>query len=129
VVLALAESVSIQSTTITLASLGPSPSARRPGLGAALGREFATATLLGLASGGLVGGAAWLWKGDACAALVIGASIALAIVTACLIGVLLPWGVRLLGRDPKLASGPLVLASADVATLLFYFNIAERLLA
>ena len=27
-------------------------------------------------------------------------------------------------RDPRIAAGPIVLAAADVATLLFYFNLA-----
>jgi magnesium transporter len=50
------------------------------------------------------------------------------VVTACLLGVLLPTAVRLLRRDPKIAAGPVVLATADVATLLFYFNIARLFL-
>ena len=37
--------------------------------------------------------------------------------------------VPLLKRDPQVASGPLALALADMATLLLYFNLARWLLA
>jgi magnesium transporter len=36
--------------------------------------------------------------------------------------------VRALKVDPKIASGPIVLATADIATLLFYFTVANWLL-
>ena len=127
VVLALAESVSIQSVTLTLLSLrGP----RRRLIPAArpLWKEFATAALLGTACGTLVGTVAGVWHGS----LVLGAAITLAItfsmVTACLLGILLPAVLHALRRDPGIAAGPIVLALADLATLLFYFNLAGRML-
>lgn len=49
-------------------------------------------------------------------------------VTACLLGVLLPTAVRALRGDPRIAAGPVVLATADLATLLFYFNVAGWIL-
>lgn len=127
VVLALAESVSIQSMTLTLQTLHgglPAPQA----LVRAFGRELATAVLLGAACGGLVGLVVLFWRGDGGAALVIGGTICLAMVTACGLGVLLPTLVRALRLDPKLAAGPVVLALADVGALLFYFLLGTRLL-
>jgi magnesium transporter len=127
VVLALAESVSIQSMTLTLQALH----AGLPAGGRLLGdlaRELATALLLGAACGALVASVVWAWRRDALAALVIGATILLAIATACLLGVLLPTAVRALRLDPKLAAGPITLALADVLALLFYFTLAARLL-
>src|SRR5881394_1735556 len=47
-------------------------------------------------------------------------------ITACLFGVGLPLAVRLLGLDPRIAAGPLVLALSDLAALMFYFTLAER---
>lgn len=127
VVLALAESVSVQSATLTLQGFaGRGVNWRR--FAAAMGKEVVTATLLGLACGGIVGLIAWGWKGEDLVALAIGASIALAMVTACLLGALLPTVIHALGGDPKIAAGPLVLATTDVATLLFYFNLAGLLL-
>jgi magnesium transporter len=128
VVLALSESVSIQAMTITLQTLG----AGRPKFSAllvAIRRELITASLLGAASGLVVALVAWSWKGDATVALAIALSILCAMVTSCLLGVALPTLVRMLGRDPRIASGPVVLACGDVATLLFFLQLASWLLA
>jgi magnesium transporter len=127
VVLALAESVSIQSVTITLQQLH----GRDPGWAVfvrALRREAATATLLGLACGSIVGFTVWAWKGTPDVAVAILAVITLSMLTACLLGVGLPTALRVLERDPRIASGPVVLASADLITLLLYFNLAAAVL-
>jgi len=127
VVLALAESVSIQSTTITLQALHHGE-IRWIRLYRLLAREFLTAILLGLACGLIVGGVAWGWRRQAMVAGIIGASICLSMVTACLLGVILPTAVRRFRGDPKIAAGPIVLAIADIATLLTYFGLAARLI-
>ena len=126
VVLALAESVSIQSVTLTLQRLH-SPAFSRQRFLAALGREMATAALLGVACGGAVSAAAWAWKGDLAVALAAGVSIWLSMITACALGVILPTALRALRRDPKVAAGPIVLATADLATLMFYFNLSAAI--
>jgi magnesium transporter len=127
VVLALAESVSMQSVTITLQQLhGRDP--RWPVFVRAIRREAATAVLLGLACGGLVGFSAWAWKRAAGVALAIVVVITFSMLTACLLGVVLPTALRALERDPRIASGPVVLASADLITLLLYFNLAAVVL-
>ncbi len=128
VVLALAESVSMQSMTITVHALHGSASIKWKALLENLWSEFLAAILLGVASGASVGGIAWLWKGTPAPALAIGGSIALAMITACMLGVLLPTAVRALRGDPRIAAGPIVLASADLCTLLFYFNVAGLIL-
>jgi magnesium transporter len=127
VVLALAESVSIQSVTLTLQGLHGGPLDWRV-FGRAIRREFATAVLLGAGCALLVGGAAWLWRGEAGAALAIGGAIWLSMITACLIGLIFPTTLHALRLDPRIAAGPIVLASADLLTLLFYFNLAGWLL-
>ncbi len=50
-------------------------------------------------------------------------------VTACLLGLVLPSAVRAARGDPRIASGPIVLAIADLATLLLYFTLAGWLLS
>ena len=127
IVLTLAESVSIQSMSITLQGLDRAKIDWRMIL-RCLRTEFLTAILLGGAAGSLVAGVSLLWKRQAVISMAIGGSIWCAVVTACLLGVLLPTAVRLIGRDPKIAAGPVVLATADVATLLFYFNLARLIL-
>ena len=48
---------------------------------------------------------------------------------AALLGLLVPAALRALERDPRVASGPMVLAMTDVATLFYYFGLAAWLLA
>jgi len=126
-VLALGESVSMQSMTITLQTLLQRDITLSQLLNA-VRKEFGTASLLGCASGIMVGMVAFLWRGQALASFSIGSSICLSIVTACLLGVLIPSAIRALRIDPKVASGPIVLASADIMTLLYYYNLGEYLL-
>jgi magnesium transporter len=123
VVLALAESVSIQSVTLTLQSLrGPRRSLipeARP-----LWKELATAVLLGIGCGGLVGLVGGVWQGSLTLGLTILTAITLSMVTACILGVILPAILYAMRRDPGIAAGPIVLAVADLCTLVFYFNLA-----
>ena len=127
VVLALAESVSIQSVTLTLQNLSDGPIDWSV-FGRALLKEFATAAMLGAGCGTLVGLAALVWKGAIGVGLVLVLAITLAMITACLLGVLMPTALRALKADPKIAAGPIVLALTDLATLIFYFNLAAILM-
>lgn len=126
VVLALAESVSIQSVTLTLQGLHSS-GATWALVGPALRREFLVAVLLGLGCGSIVGTIAGVWKGDVMLAVALGGAITAAMVTASLLGYLLPTLLHAARRDPKIAAGPIVLAAADLCTLLVYFNLAAAL--
>lgn len=123
VVLALAESVSIQSMTLTLQSLhGAKPAWGK--LVPALAKEAVTALLLGLACGSIVGAVAWIWRGQGGVSVAIAVSIGLSMLAACMLGVALPTVVRALRGDPKIAAGPIVLATTDIVTLLAFFNLA-----
>jgi magnesium transporter len=126
-VLGLAESVSIQSMTLTIQALRVT----RPSLGwyvRAFRREAGTAALLGGACGTVVGLIAWLWQGAGLAGFAIGASILLALCAACFFGLSVPAALHALKLDPKIAAGPVTLAFTDIFTLLFYFSLAALLL-
>jgi len=126
-VLGLGESVSIQSMTVTLQVLRTS----RPSLrwyARTLRREVLTAVLLGTACGTIVGLIAWIWRGTWLVALAIGSGILLSLCTACLFGLSVPVLLHALRLDPKVASGPITLALADIFTLLCYFTVATVLL-
>jgi len=127
IVLTLAEGVSMQSMTIALQNIREEGIAWRP-IFLSLRTELLTAMMLGVSCGAIVALVAYGWKGRPRAAVAIGASIAAAVTTACLLGVLLPVMVRLFKGDPRIAAGPVVLACADVATLLFYFSLAGWLI-
>ena len=126
-VLGLAESVSVQSMTVTIQALRTT----RPSLGwfvRAFRREAGTAVLLGGACGTVVGLIVWLWRGAALAGFAIGSSILLALGAACFFGLTVPAVLHALRLDPKIAAGPVTLAFTDIFTLLFYLSLAALLL-
>jgi magnesium transporter len=128
VVLAISESVSIQSMTLTLqVLLHQQTSWRRIFNG--IRKEFVTAMMIGAASGIVVGFIAFLWKNSIFQGAAIGVSIFLAVISACLLGVIVPTIIRKMKIDLKVAAGPIVLAATDIATLIFYFFIANLLLS
>jgi magnesium transporter len=90
--------------------------------------ELLTSVLLGAGSGLVVGLTAYLWKGVLWQGLAIGLSIWLSVITACLLGVIVPTLIRKFRIDPKVAAGPIVLAAADIATMAFYFSTANLIL-
>lgn len=122
-VLGLNESVSAQSMSVTIQALRSARVTFRWFL-AALRREIATSVLLGIACGVLVSGIVWIWRHDAPGAFVIGGSIALSLVTACLFGLSVPSFLHRLKLDPKIAAGPITLALADFFALVLYFTAA-----
>lgn len=126
-VLGLAESVSIQSMTVTIQALrGVRPTV--PWYLKALRREVSTAILIGGTCGSIVALIVWLWRGTSLPALAIGGSIAVAIGSACFFGLTVPAVLHALKLDPKIAAGPVTLALTDIATLLAYLGIATLLL-
>ena len=122
-VLGLGESVSIQSMTITIQALRSTRPTLRWYL-KALRRELGTAVLLGIGCGVVVGLIVYLWRGEGLAAITIGASILLALSAACTFGLSMPALLHAFKWDPKIAAGPITLATADVSTLLIYFSLA-----
>jgi magnesium transporter len=127
VVLALSESVSIQSVSLSLQLLfGQQPTWKM--LLAKVRRELMTGVLLGAASGLLVGLVAVAWVGQFRVMLCVLGGIAGGVTGAALVGVAMPNLLRILRRDPQVAAGPIALAIADMTTLLIYFNLARWLL-
>jgi magnesium transporter len=122
-VLGLNESVSTQSMSVTIQALR-SVKVTWGWFAGALRRELATAALLGMALGAVVAVIVWLWRHDSRGALVIGGSIALSLITACLFGLSVPSLLHRLKLDPKIAAGPITLGLADFFALLFYFTSA-----
>lgn len=122
-VLGLNESVSAQSMSVTIHALR-SVNVTWRWLVTAFRREVATAVLLGVACGLLVGIIVWVWRNDLRAAFVIGGSIALSLVTACALGLGVPSLLHRLKLDPKIAAGPVTLALADFVALVIYFTTA-----
>jgi magnesium transporter len=127
-VLALNESVSMQSMSVTVHALR-SVSVTRRWLAVAFRREVATALLLGLACGLTVSAIVLIWRNDLAGAFVIGGSIALSLVTACALGVGVPSLLHRFKLDLKIAAGPVTLALADFTALVIYFTCGWLVLA
>jgi magnesium transporter len=126
-VLGLSESVSSQSVTVTVESLrGRTPN--RAWFVRAARKEAVSALMLGGTCGLTVGVIAWLWRKQALAAAVIGGSIAVSMVAACLIGLSVPAVLHRFKLDPKIAAGPMSLAVADLCTLVIYLTAAAHIL-
>ncbi len=124
VVLALAESVAIQSVTLTLQTLHT----LTPSWGTLVRRsisEGATGLLLGLGTGGVVAGVAAVWLGNTRVSLIVLGGITGGVMMAAMAGLMVPFVLRLMRRDPQLAAGPITLAAADFATLLLYFTLGR----
>ncbi|MDA1039354.1 MAG: CBS domain-containing protein [Planctomycetota bacterium] len=128
VVLALAESVSIQSVSLSLQMLHN----RQPtlaGLTRSLRVESLTGILLGSASAAAVALVAYLWLGDAMLVACLLGGIAGGVACAALIGVAMPNVLRLFNREPQVAAGPVALAATDMLTLTIYFSLARWLMS
>jgi magnesium transporter len=126
-VLGLNESVSMQSMTLTIQALRANTLTRHWFLHN-FRREIVTAVLLGLACGVLVAAIVWIWRQDGKGAAVIGSSIVVSLITACLFGFSVPSLLHWLKLDPKIAAGPVTLAVTDFCALAFYFSLARLIL-
>lgn len=70
----------------------------------------------------------WLWQKEIAPALVVGGSLVLTLVTANLVGLIIPSALHALKLDPKIASGPLALTISDLFTISIYFSLASFVL-
>jgi magnesium transporter len=122
-VLALNESVSMQSMSVTIHALRSVP-VTRSWLATAFRHEATTALLLGVACALVVGAIVWLWRNDFAGAFVIGGSIAVSLVSGCVLGLGVPSLLHRFKLDPKIAAGPVTLALADFVALVIYFTSA-----
>jgi len=127
VVLALSESVSIQSVTLALRVLHGRPPTLT-GLLAKIRAEGVTGLLLGIASALVVAGVAHFWLHQPHIVWVLSGGIAGGVACSAVIGLSAPNVLRLLRCDPHVACGPVALAIADVVTLLIYLSLARWLL-
>jgi magnesium transporter len=127
VVLALSESVGIQSISLTLQLLhGRQPSWLM--IAQKLQRELQVGLLLGGVSGLVVGLIALLWLDQLLLAVCVLGGVTAGVASAAVLGATVPNLLRRLRLDPQVAAGPMVLAMADVITLMCYFGLARWLL-
>jgi magnesium transporter len=92
-------------------------------------QEASVGCLNGLALGALIGGVAWLWKGNLALSLVVGSALALNTVVAVSIGGTVPLLLRRFGFDPALASGPILTTVTDMCGFFLVLSFATFTLA
>jgi magnesium transporter len=90
--------------------------------------ELRTGLLMGAIVGLLALPAVWLIFGDQNLAIAVSLALLVAGGAATSIGLLLPWLLSRLGRDPAFGSGPVATILQDVLSLLIYFLIVTLLL-
>ncbi len=128
VVLNLAESVSSQSVSLALQMLhGARPSWRM--IAAKLRGELTTGLMLGLGAGAVIGLVALAWLQKPWVAVCLLGGIAGGVTGAALLGIALPFALRMFRLEPRVAAGPIALAGADIITILLYLNLARWLLS
>jgi magnesium transporter len=129
VTLGLGESVAVQALTLTVQNAMGKKKRRRRMLVRRVLAEGAAAVLLGGACGAIMGLIAFLWKGSAAVGLILACSLTVSIAVAGMVGVAIPLAlVKLPGTAGRIAAGPLTLATADIMTLLIYFQTATWIL-
>jgi magnesium transporter len=121
IVLALGESIGAQTTSVVLSTLaGGNPS--REELMSFVFKELRVGVLVALYSGVIVSVTSLAWHGNPRLGLLIGAAVFISVAWAALLAVVIPGVMKRLRVNPAVASGPLVLALADLSTLLVYFG-------
>jgi magnesium transporter len=91
-------------------------------------RELAQGLALGAFLGAIGFGRALMWGNGVHIAGVVSVTLLLVVITGTLVGAALPLLLTRLGFDPAIASSPFVASFVDVAGLMIYFTVAQRLL-
>jgi magnesium transporter len=91
-------------------------------------REISVGVINGLALGLLLGTVAMVWKGDPLLGGVVAAAMALNTMIAVSIGGVVPLMLRRMGKDPALASGPILTTVTDMCGFFILLSLATLLL-
>jgi magnesium transporter len=87
-------------------------------------KELAVSALLGATMSAAVCGLAF-YRGGSRVGIVVAISMVVIVTASSLVGLLLPFILYKLGKDPAAASAPLVASIADIGGILIYFSIAS----
>jgi magnesium transporter len=86
--------------------------------------EVGVAVLIGVVSGTIMAGVAYVWQGEAVLGFIVGVSLTASMIIAAVIGSFVPLIINRFGIDPALASGPFITTLMDVCSMLIYFSLA-----
>ncbi len=91
-------------------------------------KESLLGIINGLALGLLLGGVAYLWKGNPYLGLVVGGALAANTIVAVTLGGLLPLLLKRMKMDPALVSSPLLTTVTDMCGFFFVLSFASAIL-
>jgi len=117
----LADAIGTQSEAVAVRGL----SLTRSGIGHLLGGELRTGMAIGATLGLIAFLPVWVAFGDLRLAAAVAIAIFAAGAMAAALGLLLPWWLARLGRDPALGSGPLATVIQDILSLLVYLGVVR----
>jgi len=117
----LADAIGTQSEAVAVRGL----SLTRSGIAHLLGGELRTGMGIGASLGLVSFLPIWVVFGDARLAGAVAAAIFAAGSMAAALGLMLPWWLARLGRDPALGSGPIATVIQDILSLLVYFAVVR----
>jgi magnesium transporter len=120
----LADAIGTQTEAVAVRglSLSHAPLARL------IAGEFRTGILIGAILGGLTFAGVWLAFRDLNLAAAVSIALLGAAAVATTVGLVFPWALARLGRDPAYGSGPLATIIQDVLTLAIYFAAVKAFL-
>ena len=91
-------------------------------------KEIKISLVIALILGGLLAAISFLWFGLLNIGIILGISLFLTVICACLIAVLVPWLLQSLKKDPAIGSGPFATIVRDILTLAIYFSVASLMI-
>jgi magnesium transporter len=89
-----------------------------------LRKELQLGLSTGLATGAAMALIAWLWKGGALLALIIGVALVLNMLVAAVVGVLVPLALKTFRIDPAIASSVIITTFTDVCGFFSFLGLA-----
>jgi len=116
------QAVAVSMRELSLGLVKPNELAR------VLTKEAGIGLLNGLVLGLMLGGAAWLWKGNPFLGLVVGGALALNTFVAVSFGGLIPLALKRMKLDPALVSSPLLTTVTDMCGFFFVLSFASLML-
>jgi magnesium transporter len=93
-----------------------------------LAKEVKIGIINGLVLGLMLGGVAYVWKGNPWLGLVVGGALAANTLISVSLGGMLPLGLKRLKLDPALVSGPLLTTVTDMCGFFLVLSFASAVL-
>ena len=91
-------------------------------------RETGIGAIIASACGGAIGLLAWIWSRTLAVGIAIGVAMICALTVSAAMGFFVPVSLKRLGKDPAIASGPLITTINDGVGLFIYLGLASLLL-